>query len=170
MSRDNHHPRGEHQPRPPRRNRARGREEQVPESEIGPLGMGQAPVKDPLKSFNGMVIASSLTMEALALSFALPMLYKLYDGTLWTPFNYGFVIAAVVFHLVMIAFMNKKWALSVIVWAQLLCVIVGFMVHWAVAAIFIIFGLEWLLAVYLRSNLIARMKRGYLTTQHLNEK
>ena len=44
------------------------------------------------------------------------------------------------------------------------------MVHWAVAAIFIIFGLEWLLAVYLRSNLIARMKRGYLTTQHLNEK
>ena len=68
MSRDNHHPRGEHQPRPPRR--TRGREEQIPESEIGPLGMGQAPVKDPLKTFNGMVIASSLTMEALALSFA----------------------------------------------------------------------------------------------------
>ena len=155
-------------PRPhPRR---RTREEQIPESEIGPLGMGQAPVKDPLKSFNGMVIASSLTMEALALSFSLPMLYKLYDGTLWTPFNYCFVLAAIAFHLVMIAFMNKKWALTVIVWVQLLCVILGFMVHWAVAAIFIIFGLEWLLAVYLRSNLIARMKRGYLTTQHLNEK
>ena len=97
MSRDNHHPGGERQPRPPRSSGARGREERIPESEIGPLGMGQAPVKDPLKSFNGMVIASSLTMEALALSFALPMLYKLYDGTLWTPFNYGFVIAAVVF-------------------------------------------------------------------------
>ena len=154
-----------HRPHP----RRRTREEQIPESEIGPLGMGQAPVKDPLKSFNGMVIASSLTMEALALSFSLPMLYKLYDGNLWTPFNYCFVLAAIAFHLVMIAFMNKKWALTVIVWVQLLCVILGFMVHWAVAAIFIIFGLEWLLAVYLRSNLIARMKRGYLTTQHLNE-
>ena len=65
MSRDNHPPRGEHRPRPSRRTRARGREEQIPESEIGPLGMGQAPVKDPLKSFNGMVIASSLTMDCL---------------------------------------------------------------------------------------------------------
>lgn len=49
MSRDNHHPGGERQPRPPRSSRARGREEHIPESEIGPLGMGQAPVKDPLK-------------------------------------------------------------------------------------------------------------------------
>jgi len=151
-------------PRPPRRG------DEVADNEIGPLGLGQDPVKDPLKSFNGMVIASSLIMESITLVLALPLLYKLYDGTLWTPFNYGVVIGALVFHVGMIAFMNKKWALTVIVWAQLLGLILGFMAHWSIAAIFIIFGMEWLLAAYLRSNLIARMKRGYLTTQHLNQK
>ncbi len=151
-------------PRPPRRG------DDIAENEIGPLGLGQDPVKDPLKSFNGMVIASSLIMESITLVLALPLLYKLYDGTLWTPFNYGLVIGALVFHVGMIAFMNKKWALTVIVWAQLLGLILGFMAHWSIAAIFIIFGMEWLLAAYLRSNLIARMKRGYLTTQHLNQK
>ena len=151
-------------PRPPRRS------EDIADNEIGPLGLGQDPVKDPLKSFNGMVIASSLIMESITLVLALPLLYKLYDGTLWTPFNYGVVIGALIFHLGMIAFMNKKWALTVIVWAQLLGLILGFMAHWSIAAIFIIFGMEWLLAAYLRSNLIARMKRGYLTTQHLNQK
>lgn len=151
-------------PRPPRRG------DEVADNEIGPLGLGQHPVKDPLKSFNGMVIASSLIMESITLVLALPLLYKLYDGTLWTPFNYGVVVGALIFHLGMIAFMNKKWALTVIVWAQLLGLILGFMAHWSIAAIFIIFGMEWLLAAYLRSNLIARMKRGYLTTQHLNQK
>lgn len=151
-------------PRPPRRG------DEVADNEIGPLGLGQDPVKDPLKSFNGMVIASSLIMESITLVLALPLLYKLYDGTLWTPFNYGVVVGALIFHLGMIAFMDKKWALTVIVWAQLLGLILGFMAHWSIAAIFIIFGMEWLLAAYLRSNLIARMKRGYLTTQHLNQK
>lgn len=151
-------------PRPPRRG------DEVADNEIGPLGLGQDPVKDPLKSFNGMVIASSLIMESITLVLALPLLYKLYDGTLWTPFNYGVVVGALIFHLGMIAFMNKKWALTVIVWAQLLGLILGFMAHWSIAAIFIIFGMEWLLAAYLRNNLIARMKRGYLTTQHLNQK
>ncbi|WP_411702463.1 DUF4233 domain-containing protein [Corynebacterium sp. LaCa142] len=158
------------QSRPHRPSRPPRRGDEVADNEIGPLGLGQDPVKDPLKSFNGMVIASSLIMESITLVLALPLLYKLYDGTLWTPFNYGLVIGALIFHLGMIAFMNKKWALTVIVWAQLLGLILGFMAHWSIAAIFIIFGMEWLLAVYLRSNLIARMKRGYLTTQHLNQK
>ncbi|WKS69734.1 DUF4233 domain-containing protein [Corynebacterium accolens] len=156
--------------RPPRPPRPPRRGDDIAENEIGPLGLGQDPVKDPLKSFNGMVIASSLIMESITLVLALPLLYKLYDGTLWTPFNYGVVVGALIFHLGMIAFMNKKWALTVIVWAQLLGLILGFMAHWSIAAIFIIFGMEWLLAAYLRSNLIARMKRGYLTTQHLNQK
>lgn len=164
MTSPNPRSRPDRPPRPPRRG------DDIAENEIGPLGLGQDPVKDPLKSFNGMVIASSLIMESITLVLALPLLYKLYDGTLWTPFNYGVVIGALVFHVGMIAFMNKKWALTVIVWAQLLGLILGFMAHWSIAAIFIIFGMEWLLAAYLRSNLIARMKRGYLTTQHLNQK
>ncbi len=46
------------------------------------------------------LMASSLTMELLTLVLALPLLYKLYDGTLWTPFNYSVVIGMAVILLV----------------------------------------------------------------------
>ena len=142
----------------------------IPEEEIGPLGLGQAPTKDPLKQFGGMVVASSLTMELLTLVLALPMLYKLYDGTLWTPFNYGVVIGFMVLLLASFPFMNKPWIVGVEIVVHLIGIVLGFMIHWSVATIFIIFALLWALAAYMRSVIVARMDRGYLTTQHLNEK
>lgn len=142
----------------------------VPEEEIGPLGLGQAPAKDPLKQFGGMVVASSLTLELITLVLALPMLYKLYDGTLWTPFNYGVVIGFMVLLLASFPFMNKPWIVGVQIVLHVIGIVLGFMVHWSVATIFIIFALLWALAAYMRSVLVARMDRGYLTTQHLTEK
>lgn len=142
----------------------------VPEEEIGPLGLGQAPAKDPLKQFGGMVVASSLTMELITLVLALPMLYKLYDGTLWTPFNYGVVIGFMVLLLASFPFMNKSWIVGVQIVLHVIGIVLGFMVHWSVATIFIIFALLWALAAYMRSVIVARMERGYLTTQHLTEK
>lgn len=142
----------------------------VPEDEIGPLGLGQAPAKDPLKQFGGMVVASSLTLELITLVLALPMLYKLYDGTLWTPFNYGVVIGFMVLLLASFPFMNKPWIVGVQIVLHVIGIVLGFMVHWSVATIFIIFALLWALAAYMRSVLVARMDRGYLTTQHLTEK
>ena len=142
----------------------------VPEEEIGPLGLGQAPAKDPLKQFGGMVVASSLTLELITLVLALPMLYKLYDGTLWTPFNYGVVIGFMVLLLASFPFMNKPWIVGVLIVFHVIGIVLGFMVHWSVATIFIIFAPLWALAAYMRSVLVARMDRGYLTTQHLTEK
>lgn len=142
----------------------------VPEDEIGPLGLGEAPAKDPLKQFGGMVVASSLTMELITLVLALPMLYKLYDGTLWTPFNYGVVIGFMVLLLASFPFMNKPWIVGVQIVMHVIGIVLGFMVHWSVATIFIIFALLWALAAYMRSVIVARMERGYLTTQHLTEK
>ena len=142
----------------------------VPEEEIGPLGLGEAPAKDPLKQFGGMVVASSLTLELLTLVLALPMLYKLYDGTLWTPFNYGVVIGFMVLLLASFPFMNKSWIVGVQIVLHVIGIVLGFMVHWSVATIFIIFALLWALAAYMRSVIVARMERGYLTTQHLTEK
>ena len=142
----------------------------IPEEDIGPLGLGQAPTKDPLKQFGGMVVASSLTMELLTLVLALPMLYKLYDGTLWTPFNYGVVIGFMVLLLASFPFMNKPWIVGVQIVLHIIGIVLGFMIHWSVATIFIIFALLWALAAYMRSVIVARMERGYLTTQHLNEK
>ncbi|MDO5031099.1 DUF4233 domain-containing protein [Corynebacterium sp.] len=140
----------------------------VPEEEIGPLGMGQAPVKDPLKQFGGMVVGSSLTMELITLVLTLPLLYKLYDGTLWTPFNYGVVIATMVLLLASFAVMGKAWIVQAMIVLHVIGVVLGFMIHWSIATVFIIFLLLWLLAAYMRSLLVARMERGYLTTQHLN--
>lgn len=142
----------------------------VPEEEIGPLGLGQAPAKDPLKQFGGMVVASSLTLELITFVLALPMLYKLYDGTLWTPFNYGVVIGFMVLFLASFPFMNKPWIVGVQIVLHVIGIVLGFMVHWSVATIFIIFALLWALAAYMRSVIVARMERGYLTTQHLTEK
>ncbi|ACP33466.1 MULTISPECIES: DUF4233 domain-containing protein [Corynebacterium] len=142
----------------------------VPEEEIGPLGLGEAPAKDPLKQFGGMVVASSLTLELITFVLALPMLYKLYDGTLWTPFNYGVVIGFMVLLLASFPFMNKPWIVGVQIVLHVIGIVLGFMVHWSVATIFIIFALLWALAAYMRSVIVARMERGYLTTQHLTEK
>lgn len=142
---------------------------EVPESEISPLGLGKAPVKDPLKQFGGMVVASSLTMELLTLVLALPLLYKLYDGTLWTPFNYSVVIGMAVILLVSFAFMNKPWIVNAVIALHVLAIVLGFMIHWSIATIMIIFGLLWLMASYMRGIIVERMKRGYLTTQHLNK-
>ena len=102
----------------------------VPEEEIGPLGLGQAPAKDPLKQFGGMVVASSLTLELITLVLALPMLYKLYDGTLWTPFNYGVVIGFMVLLLASFPFMNKPWIVGVLIVFHVIGIVLGFMVHW----------------------------------------
>ncbi|ART20738.1 hypothetical protein CBE89_03970 [Corynebacterium striatum] len=141
----------------------------VPAEEISPLGLGEAPVKDPLKQFGGMVVASSLTMELLTLVLALPLLYKLYDGTLWTPFNYSVVIGMAVILLVSFAFMNKPWIVNAMIALHVLAIVLGFMIHWSIATIMIIFGLLWLMASYMRGIIVERMKRGYLTTQHLNK-
>ena len=141
----------------------------VPAEEISPLGLGEAPVKDPLKQFGGMVVASSLTMELLTLVLALPLLYKLYDGTLWRPFNYSVVIGMAVILLLSFAFMNRPWIVNAMIALHVLAIVLGFMIHWSIAAIMIIFSLLWLMASYMRGIIVERMKRGYLTTQHLNK-
>ena len=44
----------------------------------------------------------------------------------------------------------------------------GIFIHWSVLAVAIIFAMLWGLALYLRSIIVERMRRGYLTTQHLD--
>ncbi len=136
--------------------------------EVGPLGLGHKPTKDPLKQFNGMVTANGLTMELITLVLALPVLRMLYEGSLWTAPNIAFVVGLIVVHVGLFAFMRKPWVLTAILGVQIVGAIGGLFVHWSITAIMIVFGLVWLLAIYLRSIIVARMKRGLLTTQHLD--
>ncbi len=43
----------------------------------------------------------------------------------------------------------------------------GFFVHYSAVMVAIIFIIVWWYLLHLRSTLIERMKRGWLTTQHL---
>ncbi len=44
-----------------------------------------------------------------------------------------------------------------------MALVFGFMIHWSIAAIMIIFGRVWVMASYMRGIIVERMKRGYLT-------
>ena len=46
--------------------------------------------------------------------------------------------------------------------------IFGFFVHWSVTVVGLMFGLVWFFIVKLRSEIVQRMRGGYLTTQHLD--
>ena len=138
------------------------------ESELSPLGMGHAPAKDPLKQFTGMVLANGLTMEVITLVLALLALRMLYNGELWTTTTIALVGAWLAFHVIMFAFMKKPWALAVIFAGQIVGAAMGIFIHSSVLAVAIIFAMLWGLALYLRSIIVERMRRGYLTTQHLD--
>ena len=43
----------------------------------------------------------------------------------------------------------------------------GFFVHWSVTAVGVMFAVVWFFVIRLRADIIARMERGFLVTQHL---
>lgn len=132
--------------------------------EYGPLGPGHAPAKDPLKGLRG-VMAGTLVMESIALLLVLTVIARVDDGKYWTTFNWVFVLA-VGLAMFVLAFMQKRsWAMTVNVALQVIAV-GGFLVHPSMGIMALIFVAVWIYIFYLRKNLIERMKRGLLTTQH----
>ena len=132
--------------------------------EYGPLGPGHDPVKDPLKSLRG-VMAGTLIMEFITFLLVLPVVARVDEGAYNTPFNIVSVIVFCVALLVMSFLQCTSWALGFDLLLQAVA-IVGFIVHPAMGVMGIVFALVWAYIVYLRKNLIERMKRGLLTTQH----
>ncbi|QGU01481.1 hypothetical protein CKALI_02990 [Corynebacterium kalinowskii] len=132
--------------------------------EYGPLGPGHAPAKDPLKGLRG-VMAGTLVMEAISLLLVLTVILKVDNGEHWTPLNWGFVTFVGVAMFVW-AFMQKlPFALPVNLALQVLAV-VGFFVHPSMGIMGLVFVGVWAYILVLRKNLIERMRRGLLTTQH----
>lgn len=137
--------------------------------DLSPLGMGHAPAKDPLKGFNGM-LSATLVLEAMSIFLGLLVVLKIDGGSYWTTFNWLFITILGLFHLVMLGFTRKPWAISIIMVAQFVGAIGGILVHWSITAIMILYIAVWGFGLYLRSIIVERMKRGYLTTQHLEAK
>ena len=137
--------------------------------DMSPLGMGHEPTKDPLKGFNGMVSAT-LLLEAISLFLGLRVGLKIDGGSYWTTFNWLFITVLGLIHLAMLGFARKPWAISTIMVVQFAGAIGGILVHWSITAIMILYIAVWGFGLYLRSIIVERMKRGYLTTQHLEAK
>ncbi len=134
-------------------------------SEVGPLGPGHEPAKDPMKGIRG-VMAGTLVLEAITIWLALTVILKVDNGEHWTTFNWVFITALGAAHFLMAFFQRFRWALPVNLGLQVVALF-GFFVHPSVAIIAIIFIIVWWYLLHLRSTLSARMKRGLLTTQHL---
>ncbi|MBC3177744.1 DUF4233 domain-containing protein [Corynebacterium lujinxingii] len=133
--------------------------------EMGPLGPGKQPVKDPMAGLGG-VLSGTLIMEAITVLLILTVILKVDDGVHWTTFNWVYITVIGVAHVVMAAFQRKPGALWIDLALQI-PLILGFFIHWSVTAVGIIFGIVWYFIIRLRSEMIQRMRHGYLVTQHL---
>ena len=112
--------------------------------EYGPLGPGHAPVKDPLKGLRG-VMAGAMGMEATTFYLALTVILRVDGGAYWTTVNWVSITVLATLMLEMSFFQGKSWAVPVVA---------------------VLFAVVWWYILYLRRNLLERMKRGLLTTQH----
>lgn len=133
--------------------------------EYGPLGPGHAPEKDPMKGLRG-VMAGTMMMEAIAFYLVLTVILRVDGGAYWTTFNWVYVTAVATVMLLLSFVQGKKWAVAADIGIQVFAVL-GFFVHVSMGIMAIIFIAVWWYLLYLRKNLIERMKRGLLTTQHM---
>lgn len=137
------------------------------QGEYGPLGPGHVPANDPLKGLRG-VMAGTHIMEAIVILLVLTVITRVDAGSAATTFNMSYVIGLGV-AMIAAAFLQKaKWADWLNIALQVLA-IAGFIVHPAMGAMGVIFALCWWYIYHLRSNLMRRMKRGLLPSQHLDE-
>ena len=69
--------------------------------------------------------------------------------------------------MVVMAFLQKKpWELPANIVLQVFGIL-AVLTHWSMGFVGVFFALVWAYILHLRKNLIARMERGLLTTQHL---
>lgn len=135
------------------------------EPEMGPLGPGKAPVKDPMEGLTG-VLAGTLIMEAITILLILTVILKIDNGALWTTFNWAYVTVLGLAHVV-VAFFQKRPGMLWVDLALQVPLIFGFFIHWSVTVVGITFGIVWFFVIKMRSEMLQRMRAGYLVTQHL---
>ncbi|WJY99365.1 hypothetical protein CHAN_03710 [Corynebacterium hansenii] len=132
----------------------------------GPLGAGHEPEKDPMKGLRG-VMAGTLIMQAISVWLGLTVVARVDGGGLFGPTVAMWYVGLLGLALAVMAFLQKKpWALPANIVLQVFGVL-AILVHWSMGFVGIFFALVWAYILHLRKNLIARMERGLLTTQHL---
>ncbi|MDO5099452.1 MAG: DUF4233 domain-containing protein [Corynebacterium sp.] len=133
--------------------------------EYGPLGPGHEPVKDPMKGLRG-VMAGAMMMQSITFYLVLTVILRVDNGAHWTTFNWVSVTALATVMLIMSFMQGKPWAIKANIAIQVLA-LCGFYIHISMGIVAVLFALVWWYILYLRRNLLERMKRGLLTTQHM---
>lgn len=133
--------------------------------QYGPLGAGHAPLKDPLKGLRG-VMAGTCMMQSISVLLGLTVVARITEGQLISPTFSIIYITILGLALFAMSFLQKKsWALKANVVLQVFGVL-AFLTHWSMGFVGVFFALVWAYILHLRKNLIQRMERGLLTTQH----
>jgi hypothetical protein len=125
--------------------------------------LGPPPVKDPMKSFRG-VMAGSLIMEGIAVALALPVIANLGggigSGAAWA------VLAIAGALLVLCGFLKRSWAVPAVLVLQG-GLIAFFFAMPAVAVLGLVFLAFWLWILWLRRDVARRMAEGRLPGQQV---
>lgn len=132
--------------------------------EYGPLGPGHEPAKDPMKGIRG-VMAGTLVMESITIALVLTVILRVDGGAYWTTFNWVYVTAVAVAMFVAAFLQRFSWSIPLNIALQVFA-LAGVFIHYSMGIVAFIFILVWAYLLYLRKNMIERMRRGLLPTQH----
>ncbi|MGV0409498.1 DUF4233 domain-containing protein [Corynebacterium resistens] len=133
--------------------------------QVGPFGPGHEPATDPLKGLRG-VMAGTHILEAIVILLGLTVVTRIHDGEHATVFNIVYV-TALGKAMIIAAFLQKaKFADALNIGLQVLA-IAGFIVHPSIGAMGLLFAAVWWYIYHLKKNLLERMKRGLLPSQHV---
>ncbi|WP_245625712.1 DUF4233 domain-containing protein [Corynebacterium lowii] len=113
------------------------------------------------------VMAATMSMEAITFYLALTVIARVDGGEHWTTFNAVYVTVMATVMLVVSFMQRRRWAIPVNIALQAVALAGGFIIHYSLGIVAAVFIVVWWYVLHLRSNLIARMKRGLLTTQHM---
>lgn len=110
-------------------------------------------------------MAGTIVLELITFLLALPVIWRVDGGEHFTGLNMAVLIAFCVVLVALAGLQKRPWAL----WVDLgihIVPIAGFLIHPSIGVMGLIYLLVWGYIAYLRKNLLERMKRGLLPTQH----
>ena len=111
-----------------------------------------APRADPRQAFRGPYSAC-LTLEAIAVPFALLVMAKVEGGL--TPLKVAWVVVLTVGMIVAVPLFARSWGLGFALGLQVL-MILGWVVSPSLGVLGVVFGLVWVLMLWLRHEVIRR--------------
>ncbi|ALA66951.1 DUF4233 domain-containing protein [Corynebacterium lactis] len=132
--------------------------------QYGPLGAGHAPAKDPLKGLRG-VMAGTLVMQSISVLLGLTVVTRVAGGQLNETFSITYISILGIALFVMAFLQKRRWALAANIVLQVFGILAVF-THVSMGFVGVFFAVVWMYILHLRKNLIQRMERGLLTTQH----